>query len=104
MFILGQLGPIFCYLREKAKESEIDRFTEWVKVQPILSGERLHVSRITVQQFNVMFLVQNDEQRIRMETLCSFLIGREGNSGFDYIGRFQNRSKEELERDGKCKS
>ncbi|CAF4184721.1 unnamed protein product, partial [Adineta steineri] len=33
---------------------------------------------------------------IQMETLCSMLLGREGNSGFNFVGRMTNASKEEM--------
>ncbi|CAF1115358.1 unnamed protein product [Adineta steineri] len=67
------LGPVFCYLRKEAKESKAE-FTDWVKVWPILSGECL----------------QDTEERIKMETRCSFLLGR------DAATRFQNDSPEAI--------
>ena len=75
-----------------------------MKVWPILSGKRLHVSRVIVQQFNLTFLVQDEEERVKMETLCSFLLGKEGNSGYNYIGRVEGRSKEEQLKYRKCES
>ncbi|CAF1500451.1 unnamed protein product [Adineta steineri] len=77
----GQLGPIFCYLRKKAKESKPNPFTDWVKVWPILSGEGMEVL----------------DTRIKMETLCSFLLGRAGNSGYNFIGRFNDHTLEEMQ-------
>ncbi|CAF1102613.1 unnamed protein product [Adineta steineri] len=62
------LGSVFCYLRKEAKESKAE-FTDWVKVWPILSGECL----------------QDTEERIKMETRCSFLLGRDGNSGYNRL-------------------
>jgi hypothetical protein len=35
-----------------------------------------------------------------METLSSMLLGREGNSGFNFVGRFATASKEELVENG----
>ncbi|CAF3923633.1 unnamed protein product, partial [Adineta steineri] len=67
------LGPVFCYLRKEAKVSKAE-FTDWVKVWPILSGECL----------------QDTEERIKMETRCSFLLGR------DAATRFQNDSPEAI--------
>jgi hypothetical protein len=31
-----------------------------------------------------------------METLCSMLLGPEGNHGFNFVGRFTKSSKQEL--------
>ncbi|CAF4157907.1 unnamed protein product, partial [Adineta steineri] len=76
----GQLGPIFCYLRQKARESTTGHFTDWVKVWPILSGE------------DMKYL----DKRIQMETLCSFLLGRAGNSGYNHVGRCGNRTLEQM--------
>ncbi|CAF3950910.1 unnamed protein product [Adineta steineri] len=87
----GQLGPIFCYLRQKAKESEPNPFMDWVKVWPILSGKGLEdVDR------NIM-----ENKLIKMETLCSFLLGPAGNSGYNFIGRFTKATLEEMQESAK---
>ncbi|CAF4018585.1 unnamed protein product [Adineta steineri] len=50
-----------------------------MKVWPILSGECMKVQ----------------DERIKMETLCSFLFGKDGNSGYYFIGLVENRADEE---------
>ncbi|CAF1003544.1 unnamed protein product [Adineta steineri] len=50
-----------------------------MKVWPILSGECMKVQ----------------DERIKMETLCSFLLGKDGNSGYYFIGLVENRADEE---------
>ncbi|CAF1281397.1 unnamed protein product [Adineta steineri] len=79
------LGPLFCHLRKEAKESKAGQFTNWVKVRPILSGERL----------------RDEEERIKMETRCSFLLGGGGNSGYHCVGHISNRTYEQRRAQGK---
>ncbi|CAF3944878.1 unnamed protein product [Adineta steineri] len=77
---IGQLGSIFCYLRQKARESTTGHFPNWVKVWPILSGKGM----------------EDLDKRIQMETLCSFLLGRAGNNGYNFVGRVGNRIAQEM--------
>jgi hypothetical protein len=35
-----------------------------------------------------------------METLCSMLLGREGNSGFNFVGHFTKASKQDFREHG----
>ncbi|CAF3875247.1 unnamed protein product [Adineta steineri] len=53
---------------------------EMVKITPLMSHSDL---------YSVSALIQ-------METLCSMLLGREGNVGFNFAGRWRNSSKEEM--------
>ncbi len=46
-------------------------------------------------------LLQDEQERIKMETLCSFLSGPEGNVGYRYVGRMKNQTKEERKMLGK---
>ncbi|CAF1258303.1 unnamed protein product [Adineta steineri] len=78
------LGPLFDHLRKEAKESKAE-FTDWVKVRAILSGERL----------------RDEEERIKMETRCSFLLGEDGNSGYNCVGQFHKFTHEETVARGK---
>ncbi len=45
-------------------------------------------------------LLQDEQERIRMETLCSFLLGPHGNSGYGFVGRVENQSLEDQKLSG----
>ncbi|CAF1209714.1 unnamed protein product [Adineta steineri] len=63
------------------KDTQIE---EMVKITPLMSHSDL---------CSVPALIQ-------METLCSMLLGREGNFGYNFVGRATNASKEEMRENG----
>jgi hypothetical protein len=46
-------------------------------------------------------LLQDEQERIKMETLRSFVLRPEGNAGYRYVGRMKNQTKEERKLIGK---
>jgi hypothetical protein len=45
-------------------------------------------------------LLQDEQERIKMETFCSFLLGPEGNYSYHCAGRIKNQTKEERKMNG----
>jgi hypothetical protein len=71
-----------------------------VRITPIMSHDDLSVSchKIPIKKLKIRH--QTVASLIQMETLSSMLLGREGNGGFNFIGRFTMASKEELRENG----
>ncbi len=71
-----------------------------VRITPIMSHDDLSVSchKILIEKLKLRY--KTVDSLIKMETLCSMLLGREGNGGFNFIGRFTLASKEQLRENG----
>ncbi|CAF4728064.1 unnamed protein product [Rotaria sp. Silwood1] len=79
------LGDVLRYLKKLEDKSDTQLFTDWVKIYPILYSESM----------------DGEQQSVKMETLCSLLIGKEGNMGYSFIGRPDDLTKEELQMNAK---
>lgn len=64
-------------------------------MRPILSGDGLSVSS-NPGKSGAQNSFQDDDNRIRMETLCSLVLGRDGNHGYNFVGRFSQTTREEM--------
>ncbi|CAF1390568.1 unnamed protein product [Rotaria sordida] len=78
------LSRVLAYLKTQDETSGERQFREWVRIWPILSGKNMNT----------------EEETIKMETFCSFLIGPKGNSGYYYVGRVHNLTTEAKRENG----
>jgi hypothetical protein len=86
------ISKIIKFLQNEGVKSE--KLKQMVRITPIMSHDDLSVSchKISIEQLKIRF--QTVDSLIQMETLCSMLLGPEGNYGFNFIGRFTKASKE----------
>lgn len=96
-----ELNKLVPYLYEKVKGTL--PFAQVVQLRPIMSSTNLSVCLYTKcarsEFIGVSF--QDVNSLVQMETLCSMLVGPEGNQGFDFVGRVEIGTKEDLIAGGK---
>ena len=100
MLSIDSLGRVITFLQNQ-EDVNLQQFDNMVRLRPILSGNQLSVGFRKSIHKTIWISFETVDDLVQMVTLCSMLIGPNGNFGFYYVGRVKSRTKEEGRDEGR---